>query len=64
MIRNYQHAISELTFEMSSGGRFEVKVDGENLFSEKKLKRHPKPGEVFELFQQFVGKELPLYPRG
>lgn len=64
LIRNYQHAISELAFEMSSGGVFEVKVDGDTLFSKKETKRHPKPGEVFGLFQQYVGKELPLYPRG
>ena len=63
LIQNYQHAISELVFEMSSGGVFEIKVDGESLFSKKELKRHPHPGEVFELFQQFVGQELPLYPR-
>lgn len=63
LIQNYQHAIRELTFEMSSGGVFEVTVDGETLFSKKELKRHPEPGEVFGLFQQYVGKELPLYPR-
>jgi len=63
LIQNYQHAISELVFEMSSGGVLEIKVDGETLFSKKEMKRQPQPGEVFELFQQFVGKELPLYPR-
>ncbi|NJC94812.1 MAG: SelT/SelW/SelH family protein [Anaerolineae bacterium] len=64
LIRNYQHAISELVFEMSSGGVFEVKVDDEILFSKKEVNRHPEPGEVFGVFQQYVGKELPLYPRG
>ena len=64
LIRNYQHAISELVFEMSSGGVFEVKVDGEPLFSKKQLKRHSRPGEVFGLFRKFVGQELPLYPHG
>lgn len=64
LIRNYQHVLDELTFEMSRGGVFEITVDGATLFSKRALKRHPKPGEIFELFQHFVGKELPLYPRG
>lgn len=29
LIRNYQHAIRELVFQPSSGGRFEVKVDND-----------------------------------
>ena len=64
LIHNYQHVISELVFEMSNGGMFEVKVDGKPLFSKKVLKRHPKPGEVLELFKELVGAELPVYPRG
>jgi selT/selW/selH-like putative selenoprotein len=30
----------------SSGGVFEVKVDGELIFSKKALRRHAEPGEV------------------
>lgn len=63
LIRNYQHAIRKLVLQTSSGGRFEVNVDGELLFSKNEHKRHPLPGEVFELFRQFVGLGLPLYPR-
>jgi len=33
----------------SSGGVFEVEVDGRLLFSKKALKRHAAPGEVLRL---------------
>jgi selenoprotein W-related protein len=64
LIHSYQHVISELVFEMSSGGVFDVKVDDELLFSKNTLKHFPKPGEVLELFKELVGTEIPVYPRG
>jgi selT/selW/selH-like putative selenoprotein len=36
----------------SSGGVFEVKVDGELLFSKKALRRHAEPGEIIQLIQR------------
>jgi selenoprotein W-related protein len=36
----------------SSGGVFEVVVDGKLVFSKKALGRHAKPGEVVELIRQ------------
>jgi selenoprotein W-related protein len=33
----------------SSGGVFEVKVDGDLIFSKKALRRHAEPGEVMRL---------------
>ncbi len=36
----------------SSGGVFEVTVDGELVFSKKALGRHAEPGEVLELIRQ------------
>jgi selT/selW/selH-like putative selenoprotein len=33
----------------SSGGVFEVKVDGNLIFSKRQLRRHAQPGEVLEL---------------
>ena len=64
LMHSYQHVIGELVFEMSSRGVLEVKVDDELLFSKKTLKRYPKRGEVFKLFGEFVGTEVPAYPRG
>ena len=36
----------------SSGGVFEVEVDGRRIFSKKTLGRHAEPGEVVRLMQQ------------
>ena len=36
----------------SSGGLFEVMVDGELVYSKKALGRHAKPGEVVSLIDQ------------
>jgi selenoprotein W-related protein len=38
----------------SSGGVFEVMVDGKLVFSKKALGRHAEPGEVLELIQRCV----------
>jgi selenoprotein W-related protein len=35
----------------SSGGVFEVKVDGDLIFSKKALRRHAEPGEVVKLIR-------------
>ena len=42
----------ELTMLPSSGGVFEVTVDGELVFSKKALGRHAEPGEILELIRQ------------
>jgi selenoprotein W-related protein len=36
----------------SSGGAFEVEVDGRLVFSKKAAKRHAQPGEVLRLLKQ------------
>jgi selenoprotein W-related protein len=36
----------------SSGGVFEVDVDGRRVFSKKTTKRHAEPGEVIQLIRE------------
>jgi selenoprotein W-related protein len=36
----------------SSGGVFEVTVDGNLVFSKKALRRHAEPGEIMELIKR------------
>jgi predicted Rdx family selenoprotein len=36
----------------SSGGRFEVDVDGTPIFEKSKLGRHAMPGEILNLLRQ------------
>ena len=48
------------TVELQSGssGRFEVRLDGDLLFSKKASGRFPKPGEVAGLFEKKLGPAL------
>ena len=39
----------------SSGGVFEVKVDGDLIYSKKALRRHAEPGEVVRLIKARAG---------
>jgi selT/selW/selH-like putative selenoprotein len=39
----------------SSGGLFEVTVDGKLVFSKKALRRHAEPGEVLNAIRQSRG---------
>ena len=41
--------MAQLELIPSSGGVFEVTVDGSLLYSKKKLGRHAEPGEVMDL---------------
>jgi selenoprotein W-related protein len=47
--------IARATLLSSAGGRFEVVLDGELLFSKASLKRHPRPGEVHGLVAARLG---------
>jgi selT/selW/selH-like putative selenoprotein len=40
----------------SSGGVFEVTVDGKLVFSKKALRRHAEPGEVLKAVRQVRGE--------
>jgi predicted Rdx family selenoprotein len=42
----------------SGGGRFEVTLDGDLLFSKATLKRHAEPGEVHALVQRRLGPPI------
>ncbi len=39
----------------SSGGVFEVTMDGQLIYSKKSLKRHAEPGEVLRLVREARG---------
>lgn len=63
ILTNYQHIINEFTFVTGSKGVFDFKVDGELLFSKKQLSRHANPGEILELFKEYIGPDVEPYPR-
>lgn len=43
---------TEVKLTPSGGGVFEVTVDGDLIFSKKKLRRHAEPGEVVALLKK------------
>ena len=46
--------IESLTLIPASGGKFEINVNGELLFSKKALGRHAEPGEIYALVKAKV----------
>jgi selenoprotein W-related protein len=46
---------AEVRLIQSSGGVFEVTVDGQLVFSKKTVRRHAEPGEVLKAIQQLSG---------
>jgi predicted Rdx family selenoprotein len=63
LLSNYQHIIENISLITSSGGAFEVKVNGDLVFSKKTIqRRHAEPGEILALFRNIVGEDVPTYP--
>ena len=56
LLKNYEHVIEKITLVPSEGGRFEVTVNGQLLFSKLETHRHAAPGEVLELVKKMVGE--------
>jgi len=46
---------AEVQLIESSGGVYEVTLDGELVFSKRQLGRHAEPGEVFRIIQEQLG---------
>ena len=54
LIKNFEPQIKSITLVTGSGGRFEVYVDDQRLFSKLELGRHAEPGEVVKLVRKFI----------
>ncbi len=61
LLSNYQHVIDDLTLVTGDKGVFDVKVDGDLLYSKHETGRHAEPGEVLALFTDLVGPDVPRY---
>jgi selenoprotein W-related protein len=53
--------ISELRLVTGSRGVFDVRIDGELVFSKHELGRHGEPGEVLRIVRDRIGADVPLY---
>lgn len=56
LLKHYEHLIETITLVPSEGGRFEVTVNGQLLFSKLELHRHAEAGEVLGLVRKMVGE--------
>jgi selenoprotein W-related protein len=56
LLKNYEHVIEAATLVPSDGGKFEVSVNGDLLYSKLKTARHAEPGEVLGLVRKLVGE--------
>jgi len=54
LLKEYEHVIESVTLIPSDGGRFEVSVNGELVFSKLQAKRHAEAGEVVGLIHKMV----------
>ena len=56
LLKHYEHLIETIKLVPSDGGRFEIAVNGQLLYSKLETKRHAEPGEVLGLVRKMVGE--------
>ena len=54
LLREFEHVIDRLTLVPGEGGRFEVSVNGELLYSKLQTHRHAEPGEILGLVRKMA----------
>ena len=52
--KNHQEIISDIELIPSDGGAYEIRVDGELIYSKLETGRHAEPPEILGLFQKFI----------
>jgi selenoprotein W-related protein len=56
LLKHYEHLVEEIKLVPSDGGRFEVSVNGQLLYSKLATHRHAEPGEILGLVRKMVGE--------
>ncbi|MBI3177118.1 MAG: hypothetical protein HYZ35_03915, partial [Chloroflexi bacterium] len=56
LFKRFEMDVQTLSLLPSDGGKSEVSVNGELVFSKKKLGRHAEPGEVVGLVHKLIEK--------
>ena len=54
LLKEYEHLIESVGLIPSDGGRFEVSVNGELIYSKLQTKRHAEAGEVVDLINKII----------
>ena len=57
LIKKYEQDIEAIALIPSDGGRFEVTVNGELIYSKLKTYRHAEKGEIAALVEQLLEEE-------
>lgn len=53
----FEFETAQLILVPSDGGKFEVVVDGDLIFSKKRAGRHAQPGEVVEALREHIQRQ-------
>jgi selenoprotein W-related protein len=61
LLSHYQHVIDELRLVTGDKGVFDVRVNGDLIFSKHELGRHAKPGEVLARFRELLDPDVRVY---
>ena len=54
LLKGYEHVIESVALIPSDGGRFEVSVNGDLIYSKLQTKRHAEAGEVVKSIHKMV----------
>ena len=54
LVRAFEYDIEEISLTPSDGGKFEVTVNGNLVYSKLKTKRHAEEGEVLSLVRKLL----------
>jgi selenoprotein W-related protein len=54
LIKLYEPEIETITLIPSDGGKYEIEVNGDLLYSKLETKRHAEPGEVAQLIAKYM----------
>jgi selenoprotein W-related protein len=54
LLEAFEPGIKEITLVPSSGGAYEVSINGKVLYSKHETGRHAEPGEVKALVRKFI----------
>jgi selenoprotein W-related protein len=54
LLEHFEHVTESVALIPSEGGRFEVSVNGELIYSKLKTKRHAEAGEIVNIISKMV----------
>ena len=52
--KNYQDIIADIELIPGDGGAYEIKVNGDLIYSKLETGRHADPPVIFELFEKYI----------